>query len=324
MFFPHQKRAVVYIEAGLGNQMFQYAYYKWLRGQGLNAWLDTDYFVPFPWQKKIHERYKLAYFPLDDLRFVNLTADEYRQMLAVYEKFSENWLALWRRTKKTYLGKILARRFLRKLFNRRLVPGARYYRETKNNREFFFTGVSPKQNVVLEGFFQSYKHLNEIRPGLLKAFSFNVSRLPKLVQAIGQDLRRGNSVVVHVRRNTYVALGLALPLQYYVRAVAYLRERLPDLRFFVFSDDLDYVKTNFAFLGNYYAVDTAQIKRSDYYDLFLLSKAKHSIIANSTFSWWGAWLNQNPQKLVLVPDNWGFDIDIDTICPPEWIRISAK
>ncbi|KKR46243.1 MAG: Glycosyl transferase family 11, partial [Parcubacteria group bacterium GW2011_GWC1_40_13] len=92
--------------------------------------------------------------------------------------------------------------------------------------------------------------------------------------------------------------------------------------FFVFSDEMDYVRKNLYFPENTHFVSNSNIK--DYEELVLMSKCSHNIIANSSFSWWGAWLNQNPNKIVIAPKIWRADgKSIADYVPKElnWIRI---
>jgi hypothetical protein len=90
---------------------------------------------------------------------------------------------------------------------------------------------------------------------------------------------------------------------------------------------MEWVKEHFSFLENCCFVETIDGRNGkigDYYDLFLMSKAKHAIVPNSSFSWWGAYLNRNPAKIVVIPDKWlEPNVPIDLICPPEWKRITV-
>jgi hypothetical protein len=99
-----------------------------------------------------------------------------------------------------------------------------------------------------------------------------------------------------------------------------------NLRYYIFSDDIEWVKGHFDFVGQYQVVDNSGYENSDYWDLYLMSKCKYNIIANSTFGWWSAWLNRNPEKIVVVPEKWnGYDfVFTDEICPPEWKMVAIQ
>jgi hypothetical protein len=211
-----------------------------------------------------------------------------------------------------------------------------HYQETKENRGFYLGGVIPpldeRKAVVMSIQVQSYTYMIPIRDILLSDFSFK-QELPKSIQKIREDMTNSNSVSLHIRRGDFIEseeqiklFGSICIIQYYLNAINYLKNKYSDLRFFIFSNDIAWTETNFAFLENVFFVDTSKENPSDYYDLFLMTQTQHNIIANSTFSWWGAWLNQNPSKIVITPDRWlGNDwLLIDDICPPEWVRISIS
>src|SRR5690606_26072631 len=117
------------------------------------------------------------------------------------------------------------------------------------------------------------------------------------------------SVSLHVRRGDYVQLQSAhnfhgvLPLTYYKRAILLLKEKLERFTIFVFSDDLDWVRSNLQAETPVVYVDYRSDDKTAT-DLALMSLCKHNIIANSSFSWWGAWLNRNPGKQVIAPKPW--------------------
>jgi hypothetical protein len=113
-------------------------------------------------------------------------------------------------------------------------------------------------------------------------------------------------VSVHVRRGDYVSdknansLMGVLPVNYYLSAIRHMRENVKDAYFYFFSDDLDWVKDNVQTDANCEFVEAG----TDYIELDLMSQCRHNVIANSSFSWWGAFLNQNPEKIVVAPRQW--------------------
>jgi hypothetical protein len=163
----------------------------------------------------------------------------------------------------------------------------------------------------------------------LADFSFKL-KIPIYIEKILSDIENNGSVSIHIRRGDYLEpqfrkkFDVCTP-QYYINATNYLNDFTQNFRYFIFSNDPDYVRENFSFLQNYYVVDTTMEEKSDYYDLLLMTRCKHNIIANSSYSWWGAWLNKNQHKIVITPDRWFNDMPdyVDMICPPEWIRITV-
>jgi hypothetical protein len=126
-----------------------------------------------------------------------------------------------------------------------------------------------------------------------------------------------------VRRGDYITnkeaaklLG-SLNTEYYNLAVSFIHENIKKPHFFIFSDDPEWVRLNML-IDRSLVVDT----KSELLDLFLMSHCHHNIIANSSFSWWGAWLNQNTNKIVIAPKNWFRDpkINTDDLIPKEWQR----
>ena len=136
----------------------------------------------------------------------------------------------------------------------------------------------------------------------------------------------GNSISVHIRRGDYVNNpvtkayhGTCSP-EYYEKAISYISDKVQDPSFFVFSDNLAWVKKNISF--NTYAVFyVSESGVPDHEELFLMSRCTHNIIANSSFSWWGAWLNPNPSKIIIAPKKWSNNDSGLNIIPASWIKM---
>lgn len=184
-------------------------------------------------------------------------------------------------------------------------------------------------NIYLDGYFQSPKYFEDIRTTLLQ--DFTLKDAPSETAARFRTIMRNTeSVSVHIRRGDYVsntkvqsAYGTC-SLQYYQKAMEMLGKRAPSPSWFVFSDDISWVKEHLAFPGEVAYVSDHPI--SDAEELSLMAACKHNIIANSSFSWWGAWLNQNPEKIVIAPDPW-FDTkknEHKDLIPDSWIRIAKN
>lgn len=138
---------------------------------------------------------------------------------------------------------------------------------------------------------------------------------------------------MHIRRGDYLLkanqqLFAECSLNYYITAVREILAKVVNPVFYVFSNDVNWVREHllkvFEKEAEFVFVDNSEITKSPVADLFLMSLCKHQIIANSTFSWWGAWLNKNPKKIVIAPKNWyNGDLNKTTedLIPAEWIRL---
>ena len=137
-----------------------------------------------------------------------------------------------------------------------------------------------------------------------------------------------HAVSLHVRRGDYVqpkfwdTMGSVCQLPYYQHALREMEKRVGHPHYYVFSDDLDWVKANFDLPDAVY-VDWNKGEDS-WQDMMLMSRYRHHVICNSTFSWWGAWLNPRKDKLVIAPERWTRDADSREIVPAEWIRVPVK
>jgi len=179
-------------------------------------------------------------------------------------------------------------------------------------------------NIYLEGYWQSEKYFTRYHDEITKEFTF--TNPPNGINVkFAADILEENSVSLHIRRGDYVnnksntKIYSRCTLDYYEKAVKYIIERVDKPVFYVFSDDPEWGMGHFKI--EYPILFINHNKGKDYEDLRLMSLCKHNIIANSTFSWWGAWLNKNPQKIVIAPAKW-FENDIKTdIIPEGWIRI---
>lgn len=186
--------------------------------------------------------------------------------------------------------------------------------------------LDKKAPVYLKGFFQTEKYFADLREHLLKDFELTIP-LNKENKDILEKIQNTESISVHFRRGDYTKKRVAdkygsCSVDYYKNAVnliAEKSEKKPTL--FIFSDDINWVKDNvkFDFDTVYVDVNTG---KTGYFDLELMKNCKHNVIANSSFSWWGAWLNNNPNKIVVAPKTWMKVLDNDfDIIPSSWIRI---
>lgn len=180
-------------------------------------------------------------------------------------------------------------------------------------------------DIYLDGYWQSPRYFEAIRETLLEEFTL-AEPLAGESARLAAHIATSQSVSLHVRRGDYVKnprvakeFGVC-SIEYYSNAIAKLREHESGATFFIFSDDMAWVKENLPVGEN--AVFVQGEGLNDKIELMLMSQCRHNIIANSSFSWWGAWLNQNPDKIVIAPTPW-FDAqpyDKDLLLP-SWIQL---
>jgi hypothetical protein len=183
-----------------------------------------------------------------------------------------------------------------------------------------------KNNVYLDGYWQSDKYFSDIETIIRNDFSFR-DEPTETNRRMLDHISSCESVSVHIRRGDYVTLPEAnafhglCSLSYYQSAVGLLAGQLEKPVFFVFSDDIAWAKENLTFGFKAHFMDHNGPERGDE-DLRLMSACHHHIIANSSFSWWGAWLCANPEKIVCAPRKW-FNKDIDTPdnLPASWLKL---
>jgi len=184
-----------------------------------------------------------------------------------------------------------------------------------------------KGNVIIDGYWQSYKYLLGERSKLLGTYKFPEIESSANKKVLGQ-IKGTNSISLHVRRGDYINNRNTLDyhglmsLDYYKKAVDLLRREIENPHIFVFSDDIGWCQKNLKLKIPMTFVkqdhDTHAVE-----DLRLMSICKSNIVANSSFSWWGAWLNTSPGKKVVAPKLWFANAKHNTkdLLPTEWIKI---
>ena len=290
---------VVKITDGLGNQLFQFALARQLYENGFDVLLDIS------WYENIENRFTARKFQLDSFNFSIEIANqkECSQIKSPKRIFFINSL-FWR-----------LQNFL---------P---YYRKRHIKEQF--SGYEPNifkipKTSYLEGFWQSPKYFNNIRNNLLKEITIKYKSINHKNYIREIDLQK-ISIAVHVRRGDYALPSSAhrlLDETYYSTAINQMVEELGnDIHFYFFSDDLDFLVEQ-----NYYLeIPSKTLVKNTCAeeDLMLIKACKHQIISSSTFSWWGAWLNENPNKVVISPKRWFNDEKNENqdLLPDEWIKI---
>lgn len=207
----------------------------------------------------------------------------------------------------------------------RLLPHAykSFYKEPHFHFDpaFFRLG----KDVYLQGFFQSEKYFGSIQNQLRK--DFDVSHLVNdSIKVLAAELKNETSISIHIRRGDYLDDEILkyhgiLPANYYAGAIGLMREKFPAARFYLFSDNP--VTASKELAQPDVRIISGTITSNHFEDLYLMQNCRHNIIANSSFSWWAAWLNNNTDKTVIAPKNWFNEGPKDTqdLLPETWIKI---
>ncbi len=280
---------------GLGNQMFQYAAGRALSLKN-NIPLKVDFDCPYKHVK-------------------------YTYNLNVFEEQADQagFLDLWKAKPKTKIAK--------RLF---MLSGKDYRcnlvkekKEFTYNEDFF----SIPDGSYVSGFFQTEKYFKIFEKEIRRDFNFSKEPSEANKKFI-ENIQSEQAVSLHIRRGDYVKIketnefhGVC-SISYYQSAISLIAEKVKDPVFYIFSDDMNWVKENFNISQSHVFVDINDAA-TNYEDMRLMSLCKHNIIANSSFSWWGAWLNANENKMVIAPKQWMKDplISTNDLIPENWIRI---
>ena len=297
----------IYMNGGIGNLLFKYA-----AGLGLAARLN----VPLKLDKSYYHEQHYAGDKLNDFFDIPYFANILENIFNISANEStESELAYFRHS---LSRKVLER--LKPYYKRRI------FREQRFSYDPNFFKANP--NVLIKGNWQSEKYFNHITPLLKKELTFKKPIQEKNKLFVDQ-INQGISVSLHIRRGDYLnhpvskkVLG-ALPIGYYQNSVKHLQATINGkIQLYIFSDDIMWVKSNLHLTADTIFIDES-FNLTDADEMYLMSQCKHNIIANSSFSWWGAWLNNNPGKIVIAPKNWFNQGPKDTqdLLPEEWIKI---
>ncbi|SMN02236.1 Alpha-1,2-fucosyltransferase [uncultured Candidatus Thioglobus sp.] len=302
MFNKKIKRKIttVNIIGGLGNQMFQYAFgYSVSKNNNTALKLDTGGF----------NDYHLRGYGLD-IYGIKINAN-----LRSKHNFYIN--------KPNIKNKTLLEMVIYKFFKELLKVSKSVYPEKKDfafDKDVF----NIKKDTYFYGYWQNEKYFKKYRNDILKIFT--LKNLHTQTQAYQKQISDSSSVSLHIRRGDYVTdkhtnsiMGIC-NIDYYKKAVFLFQ----NAHFFIFSDDLDWAKNNLDFIENKTFVELDK-DIPVHESMYLMSQCEHNIIANSSFSWWGAWLNQSDNKTVVAPKKWFTDKKLqeqsrDVYCE-NWERI---
>jgi len=188
------------------------------------------------------------------------------------------------------------------------------------------------------GYWQSEKYFSDFVEDIRKDFAFreDIRHMIGKRRPVLDLIQKSNAISLHIRRGDYAQnpkLGeifLSFTMQYYIDAARYVAERLENPVFFVFSDDIPWAKENLhipyevCYIDDNIQTNDREVghKAKGYEDMYLMTQCKHNIIANSSFSWWGAWLNGNPNKIVIAPEKWcNGSFNYSDIVPEQWVKL---
>lgn len=284
---------IVKIIGGLGNQMFQYAYAKALEQKGYKVKIDISAFETYT----LHGGYHLNLYNIDlETTSKEENAQYYRNNL------------IYRILKKLNMENSKVIREKKLLFDKSL--------------------LDIKDDHYLDGYFQCEKYFQNMRNIILKQFVVNPEMSNYTKQIEKQIKSFNNSCSLHIRRgdfinNANISIHGTCDIEYYKSAIIYLEKKFKNINYFIFSDDIEWVKENLP-IENAIFVKSKE-KRIPHEDIYLMSLCSYNVIANSSFSWWGAWLNQNDKKVVVAPKRWFADDKMqkqskDIVCE-NWVRL---
>ena len=298
------------ISAGLGNQLFQYA-----TARAISLKFNRKLFLDNSWYDSLKS--------LEDHTDPNTTTVRYFLLnyfniqSRVLNKIHLNWikrLEIKSKTSKIY----------KFLLNG---PLNDFSFTTINHNNYSLEFIQENPRIYLTGYWQNNDIIEEY-----KNLIYNDLILKHPLSANNQthlkSINTTNSVAIHFRRGDYQSKPISLDVHascsnnYYYEGIEYLRNKINNLHYFIFSDDITWVKNNLGFTTNTTFIDNYG---PSYEHLYLMSQCKHQITANSTFSWWAAWLNNNTEKIIITPKYWYIDKHLNKTViriPKDWIKIN--
>lgn len=290
---------ILKLKGGIGNQMFQYA-----AGRTLARQLHTDLKLDLSFYSDQNKRaYSMCCY--------RITA----RVLTDAER--KQWSNALNPPKRGLFA----------FFKRLILPAPRLF--VNREQGFHYTPLSCAATgaVYLDGYFQSEKYFSGIADLLRAEFQFR-DELPVGVRELAEQVRQSTAIGVHVRRGDYVSdpethrTHGVCSIDYYARSAEVMAQKVHGATYFVFSDDIEWARMHLGFLSPVRWI-SRQVELTDCQELYLMSLCRHFIIANSSFSWWAAWLGGADEKVVCAPARWFADPQYDTrdLLPSGWIQV---
>jgi len=288
---------VIKLQGGLGNQMFQYAL-----GRALSLKKKTSLF--FDISSYVHDplrKYALDVFPIEQ----NIASDTEVNRFRKFQRKTGKFRFFW---------------------NICIADRKKYMLEKQFHFDPSVFGI--RDDAYIDGYWNSEKYFKNIRTTLLADFTVK-NPLSGKNKDVAENILKTNAVSIHVRRGDYAHdpktnhVWGTLGTDYYDKALNILSPKVTDPHFFVFSDEIEWAKTNLKLPPHTTYIDWNTSEPHE--DLRLMNLCKHHIIANSTFSWWGAWLAQNKEQIVIAPKKWFNNtkpnVKTHDVLPEGWIKI---
>jgi len=283
---------------GLGNQLFQYAVARHLGViHGRDIKVDTSFFETYD----LHA-YSIGPFNIQE----NIASSDEVKALTV--------------RKKGITGGVMNRVLQRS-------PGACATHIREKHFHYDQAILRLPDNVYLDGYWQSEKYFLGISEIIRQEFRVKTPQTGKDKELAERWISKTDSINLHIRRGSYLlppynSYHGTCALDYYLQGVECIAQRVKEPHFFIFSDDPEWARDHLNLPYPTTLVDHNGADR-DYEDLRLMTQCKHHVIANSTFSWWAAWLCENPQKIVIAPRKWFNESNHDTrdLIPDSWLQL---
>ncbi len=283
---------IIWIDGGLGNQMFQYALALKQQQMGKTVKIDVTKYAEHHWHND---------FELDQVFGLECPFADLEEIKKLGYRKANRWTEFLRKTP--------------------------FVKKTIYNHEAysFDAQVLDLDGYYIEGYWQSEQYFSDIEETIRKTYVF-----PELKQdwqkELVQSMRETHSVSVHIRRGDYLNypnLNGICTLDYYKNAMNYFRDRYQkNVCFYIFTNDFEWAKSHFKDEDCCFV--QGNTGKESYRDMQLMSLCEHNVIANSSFSWWGAWLNANKEKTVIAPEKWvNSEENTTAVVPESWMKMKG-
>ncbi len=301
---------------GLGNQMFQYALYRYLKRKypGEKVKADTSW---YSWNTA-HQGFELVnLFKREDNPCFELDEASVGEVFRVSGRLPQKNEFI------RYINR-LVRLFSEKKYEAKHIyeDGHEHSHEALRER---IDGILPGEDVYITGYFLDEVYYRASLDELRSCFQFDENALSERNRELLEEIASCNSVSLHIRRGDYLSKTYSdtfksLSDSYYNKAIGYIKERTENPRFFIFSDDAEFAVQAFGEMDNKQVV-TWNTGKDSYWDMYLMSRCRHNITANSTFSEWAGLLNGSSEAMIIYPVEYLSDKDSEIKTLPGWVRL---